>query len=244
VQVLESKDADFYLLNKLYNSFSNPLNSDMYKSGLIFFKITKNNYASKYIKEDAGFTLVEVIAVTLMIGILAVIAIPNWLGFMSRQRVGKANDVVLAALQEAQRQAKQKKLSYSVSFKVENQVPKIVVHPDSTTASSVSSEQWKPIGESSGIQSGQITFFTNLTSKNTAGTSVNTNTTFLSNPQTIAFDYMGTLPNANFGTLPTGSTEYPGLKIVVATPNGNTKRCVIVKTILGSTLTAKDSQCN
>lgn len=216
----------------------------MQRSVLIFLKRTKNNYASKNIQEDSGFSMVEVIAVTLMIGILAIIAIPNWLGFVNRQRISKANNVVLAAIQEAQRQAKQKKLSYSVSFKIENQVSKIAVHPDSIPASSVSNNQWKSIGESSGIQSGQISLFTNLTGKNTVNSNnpaVNPNTTYLTNPQTITFDYMGTVPNL---VTPSGSTEAPGLKIVVATPNLATKRCVIVKTILGSTITARDNQCN
>jgi prepilin-type N-terminal cleavage/methylation domain-containing protein len=215
----------------------------MHRSVLIFFNRTKNNYVSIGIQEDAGFSLVEVLVVTIMIGILAAIAVPNWLGFMNNQRVGKANDVVLAAIQEAHRQAKQKKLSYSVSVKLENQIAKIAVHPDSITASSVANDQWKSIGESSGVQAGQITLLTNLNGKNTVN-STNSAATSLTSPQTITFDYMGTLPNANFGTLPTGSTEPPGIKIVVATANSTTKRCVIVKTILGSTITARNNQCN
>ncbi|MBE9004025.1 type II secretion system protein [Fortiea sp. LEGE XX443] len=223
----------------------------MHRTNLIFFKTIKNNYASKYIQDDAGFSLVEVLVVTVMIGILAAITIPNWLGFTNRQRVGKANDAVLAALREAQREAKQKKLSYSVSFKVESNTPKFVIHPDSEQASTIqdqpNSKRWKNLGEDLGIKADQLRLLTNLSSKNTVNATnpaVNQSPTYLSNPQTIAFDYMGTLPNANFGTLPTGSGEAAGLKIVVGTPNSATKRCVIVKTILGSMLTEKDSQCN
>ncbi|MCC5634270.1 type II secretion system GspH family protein [Nostoc sp. CHAB 5844] len=215
----------------------------MHRSSLIFFKTTNNKYTSKNIQNDAGFSMVEVVAVVLMIGILAVIAIPSWFSFINRQQVNKANDAVFAAIQEAQLQAKQKKLSYSVSFKIDNQIPKLAVHPDSTAASSLSSDQWQSISESSGIQSRQITFFTNLTGKNAVNSNnpaVNTTTTYLNNPQTITFDYMGTLPN--FVTPTTG--EAPGLKIVVAASNGSTKRCVIVKTILGSILKGRDNECN
>ncbi|MBU7582203.1 MAG: prepilin-type N-terminal cleavage/methylation domain-containing protein [Nostoc sp. TH1S01] len=215
----------------------------MHWSALNFLQRIKNRYLSEHIQHDAGFSMVEVVAVTLMIGILAMIAIPSWFSFINQQRVNKANDVVFSAVQEAQREAKQKKLSYSVSFKIENQVSKLAIHPDSTAASSLPSNQWQSIDESLGIKSGQITLFTNLTGKNTVNSSnpaVNTSTTYLNNPQTITFDYMGTLPN--FITPTTG--EAPGLKIIVAASNNSTKRCVIVKTILGSTLRGKNNECN
>ncbi|MBD2430236.1 pilus assembly FimT family protein [Fischerella muscicola] len=204
--------------------------------------VKRLRYASNPTHQDAGFSLVELIAVIMMVGILAAIAVPSWLAFINRQRVNKANDAVLTALQEAQREAKKKKLSYSVSFKVENQIPKIVIHPDSETASSVANNRWQPLGGDLGIQSQQIILLTNLTSKNTVGTSVNSNPNYLNTPQTITFDYMGTLANANLGTPPTGSTETPGLKVVVAA--SNVKRCVIVKTLLGTMLTEKDGNCN
>jgi prepilin-type N-terminal cleavage/methylation domain-containing protein len=205
-----------------------------------------NSYISRYTLSNAGFSLIELIAVILMVGILAAIAAPSWLGFVSRQRVNKANDVVLAALQEAQREAKNKKLSYSVSFKVDSGVPKIAVHPDSIAASSLPTGYWKRLGEDLAIQSGQVILNTNLsnTAKNTVGSPP------YSFPATITFDYMGTLPNANFGTIPTGSTEPPGLKVVVAVPQGNppqptrTKRCVIIRTIIGGMRTEKDGNCN
>ncbi|WP_199340918.1 pilus assembly FimT family protein [Nostoc spongiaeforme] len=186
--------------------------------------------------------MVEVIAVVLMIGILGTIAIPSWFNFLNRQRVNKVNDVVFAAIQEAQKEAKQKKISYSVSFKMDNQVPKLAIHPDSTAASSPNI-QWKSMQESLGIKSGQISLFTNLnvsSGKNISNPTVNTSATYLNSPQTITFDYMGTLPN--FVTPATG--EAPGLKIVVAASNNSTKRCVIVKTILGSTLRGKNNECN
>lgn len=219
----------------------------MHRSVLIFLKKTKNNYASKYIQEDAGFSMVEVIAVTLMIGVLAIIAIPNWLGFMSRQRVSKANDAVFAALQEAQREAKQKKQNYSVSLRKNSttQFIEIAVYrtkkDDNNDLPFSEIITWKNLASDLAVASDKILLGSNLNSENIAGTSVSYN---LTTPTKITFDYMGTLPGANFGTPPTGSTESPGLKIVVAASNGLTKRCVIVKTILGSTLTAKDSQCN
>ncbi|WP_232317213.1 pilus assembly FimT family protein [Anabaena sp. CA = ATCC 33047] len=203
--------------------------------------VNKSHYLSEPIQPDAGFSLVEIITVVLMIGILAAMALPSWSAYVNRQRANKANDAILAAIQEAQRQAKRQKRDYSVSFKVESesQIPKIIIHPASETASDIDDNRWQNLGEDLEIESGKLQLSTNLTSKNTAGAAVSA---ISSTPQTITFDYMGTLPGANFGTAPSGSTETPGIKVVVSA--NNTKRCVILKTILGATLTKKDGDCS
>jgi prepilin-type N-terminal cleavage/methylation domain-containing protein len=184
-------------------------------------------------RNNSGFTLLELLVVVLLIGVLAAIAAPGWLAFTNRQRLNKANDIILGALQEAQREAKRTKLNYSVSFATNSNIPQVAVYTGSTPSN------WRNL--SGDLQIRQILLGTNLTSQNTAGTSVTYNST---TPATITFDQMGTLPNANFG-------NPPGLKIVVAIPqSGSTtqpsavKRCVIVSTLLGAMVTAKDNQCN
>ncbi|OUL37622.1 prepilin-type N-terminal cleavage/methylation domain-containing protein [Nostoc sp. T09] len=187
-------------------------------------------------KQDAGFTLLEVIVVVLIVGILAAIIAPGWLGFVNRQRVNKANDTIVAALQEAQRQAKRTKRNYSVSFGINSNIPQIAVYPGTTPSN------WQNLGGDLGIKSKQILLGANLSAVNTtAGGAISYS---LTTPVTITYDHMGILPNADFG----GTS---GLKIVVAVPNaGNptqasgVKRCVIVNTLLGSMLTAKDSDCS
>ncbi|WP_099067338.1 prepilin-type N-terminal cleavage/methylation domain-containing protein [Nostoc linckia] len=209
-------------------------------------------------QSDAGFTLIEVLVVVLIIAVLAAIAAPGWLAFVNRQRVNKANDAVLAALQEAQREAQKKKLSYSVSFrKVDTtQNVEVAIYPtkksDGSNFTDAEISTWKPLGTDVGVDSEKLLLGGNLSGENTAKLTENSPVDYpLNTLYKITFNYMGTLPNANFGTIPTGSTEPPGLKIVVAIPSAanstsasSVKRCVIVQTLLGSMITGKDSKCN
>ncbi|MFN6463337.1 MAG: type II secretion system protein [Nostoc sp. DedVER02] len=211
--------------------------------------IHRLRYASGYTQPDCGFSLIEVVVVVLMIGILSAIAAPNWVAFTNRQKLNKANDAVLAALQEAQRQAKNKKLSYSVSFQKNSTTQNVEV---AVYRTDIGINTWKLLGADVGTNSDKFLLGGNLSGENIANTTNNSPVSYpLSASAKITFDYMGalTLPN-NFGTVSAG-TEPPGLKIVVAIPNpsnptsaSSVKRCVIVKTILGSMLTAKDNNCN
>lgn len=205
-----------------------PFNIDK-KNSIIKSLCLPNRQFVIYTQLDSGFSLVELIAVVMMVGILAAIALPSWSAFVNRQRINKVNDAVLALIQQAQQQAKRQKISYSVSFKVDNQIPKAVIHPDSETPAS---HRWQPLGKDIDINPSQITLLTNLTAKNTAGASVNSSPTYLNTPQTITFDYMGTLD----------STQTAGFKVVVS--SNNLKRCVIVKTLLGAISTDKDNECS
>ncbi|WP_414549617.1 Tfp pilus assembly protein FimT/FimU [Anabaena sp. CCY 0017] len=179
-------------------------------------------------QQNAGFTMLEVIVVAVIIGILAAIAAPGWLGFVNRQRLNKANDAVLGALQQAHRQAIRTKRDYSVSFRTDGDTPQFAIYQGKPP---ITPSNWRNLGEDVGIKPGEV-LLSNIVSD--------------AAPKTITFDYMGTLPlNTDFGTPPDGSTEAPGLKIVVAVPsNSNMKRCVIVKTLLGSMITEKDTKCN
>lgn len=56
-------------------------------------------------KNDQGFTLIELMVVLIIIGVIAAIAAPNFIGLLNRNRVNEALSTLVGAIKETQRQA-------------------------------------------------------------------------------------------------------------------------------------------
>jgi prepilin-type N-terminal cleavage/methylation domain-containing protein len=190
-------------------------------------------------QENAGFSLIELSVVLLMAGILAAIMAPSWLGFVQRQRLNKAFEGVVSAMRQAQTEAKNKKLTYSASFKVIDDIPKYVVYQGTTAPSD---DSWKRLAID--LEANQVLLYTNLTSNyNTTVTGKSISTTPASG--TITFDYMGAVKSPTTAT----NNDPLDLIVMVAIPSAGTtaasglRRCIIVRTLIGGTQTATDTDC-
>lgn len=107
-----------------------------------------------HLESNSGFTLIELIVVILIIGVLSTIAAPGWLAFTNRQRVNKVNDAVLSVLQDAQSNAKRRKLSYSVEFGGENNnSPEVAVYPTETQPNP---PPWESLLNNLDVKPGQV----------------------------------------------------------------------------------------
>jgi prepilin-type N-terminal cleavage/methylation domain-containing protein len=202
--------------------------------------------------EEAGFSLIEIVAVLLMVGILSALSIGSWLAFLNKQELNKANDVVLNALRQAQQEAKRKKVSYSVSFINDTtNTPRYVVY--AKTGSLPPSGLWKTLLDDLNTKTRIIAIASNLSGENTATSAPTTvpNTAFPPTAipsQTISFDYTGALDWQSSSNTDITATQKQDISyskgIIVAVQGNGITRCVIIRTLLGTIQTGKDSQCS
>lgn len=96
--------------------------------------------------QQTGFTLLEVLIVGVVIGILAAIVAPSWLGFWANRRVSDARDQIRQGIQQAQRQAIATRTSWQFSLRQADQHLEWAVHPQSVGWATVNT--WQPLDSS------------------------------------------------------------------------------------------------
>ncbi len=171
---------------------------------------------------QAGFTLIEMLAVIIIVGILSAIAVPSWLSFVQTRRLNTAQDQVYRSIREAQSNAKKEKRAWETCFRDDG--TKVLWSTRSVPISNVTTS------------CSNATNWQTLIGENANTIAIDTTNTTLDNSQTgyyrRQFEY-------------NGSTNPPFRRITLIVRNepSGIKRCVFVSTLLGALRTDKDNGC-
>lgn len=169
-------------------------------------------------ESDAGFTLLELVTVVIMVGVLAAMGGAGYLGWLNRVRVNAAQDVMLNAIRSAQLTAKQRNAPWQASFR-------------ETTVSGKKVIEWAVHRADT-----NPSVWNNLEQDWVQIDTANTNITTNNNPSgawKVVFNHQGQVRDTN----------EVGKLITISNLNGSNKRCVFVASILGAVRAERDNNC-
>lgn len=175
----------------------------------------------------AGFTLIELIVIVVIVGTLSAIAAPSWLAFLNKQRLTTAQSEAVTAMREAQGNAKRQKRSWEVCFKDDSTKVTWTVRPTPNNNPpldcATNAGLWKNLTESDAQKIRLDPVSTNIG---------------------VRFQSNGWLdPQAH--QPPAGAdTDIRQVTLMLRNQSGGSKRCVFVATMLGAIRTGSDTECN
>ncbi|MEB3359839.1 MAG: type II secretion system protein [Synechococcales bacterium] len=171
-------------------------------------------FTSRQRQSTAGMTILEVLAVMVVLGILSAIVAPGWVTFTNRQRTNRAQDQILQGIRQAQSEARRLSRTQTVTFDTQAAVPQISVNG---LAVSLGEGDLKEGFLGMQVLDGNGDLITDAAERKLS---------FSSN-----------------GGLQPGSELLTILVFSPANAANPTKRCVKVQTLLGATTLASDNDC-
>jgi type II secretory pathway pseudopilin PulG len=177
-------------------------------------------------KSTAGFTITELLAIVLVIGIVSAVSVPAWQMFINNHRIKTSIDRVYWATEIAQSNAKRDKISWQVSIKTVGKTVQIAIHKSEIPPAQVPAGEWKSLEPDIKINEKDTTFvlFNEQNKYDKSGGIRRAVFNFQGCPVYKSTDDCGL---TNFRAKATFTLSHPDL------PNGD--RCVIISTILGHT---------
>ncbi|HLO49841.1 MAG TPA: hypothetical protein VK211_15600 [Kamptonema sp.] len=198
----------------------------------------------------AGFTIIEILIIILMLGIFSAIAAPSWLAFINNNNLRISQDRIYWAIRTAQSNAKRDKVEWQASFRQVGNVVQWAVHPANLsggkTLNDFPTSQFNSLAQSTWYNLPQKIA---IDSTKTTLTKVDTNNVKKSSG-TISSDtiYRALFNHKGCPLMDIGQECGPGGlgKITLYQPDISLKRkrCAIVSTLLGGMRTAEDTGCN
>lgn len=191
----------------------------------------------------AGFTLLEVLVVIIIIAILFAIAAPSWNIVMNRQRVNVVRDQATQLIRQAQADARRTHTARIVVFDNSTGVPRAAVVPQTLDTNT---------GQTSGFIANPTTTINNWQTLGNGDIKANsldfsTVPVDANNPQggQLVFNSNGAVDPLSESAASKDSSN-PSIftvNITQAKTSVNTRKCVVVTTLLGAVRQAEGSNC-
>jgi type II secretory pathway pseudopilin PulG len=190
----------------------------------------KKTLKGRATKPAAGFTMIEILIILLIIGIFSAIVAPSWLMFINNQRLKVSLDRAYSAMELAQSNAKRDKISWQASFKEVGENVQIAVHQADTPPAQVPANQWKTLEPQ--IQ---------IDPKETTVLQVNENNEEKENGKIrrVMFNYRGCPVSRKDHDCTQTSIRAKGTLTLYHPNLTNSQRCIIISTLLGHKRTSK-----